>query len=130
MRVTRIIREYVEKRVKEVYGEETEIEKKYKEEKKRFEEEIEKANQDVKEYIHERMKEINNPYNFYVCTNTTYAYGTSCWSDNQHSELYNQARKAERERLTKRDNAIENIFVTLELGGNKQQLEEMLNNLK
>ena len=132
MRVTKIIREYVEKRVKEVYGEKTEIEKKYDEEKAKFEKEIEKANKEMRKMIEEYAeKNIKNPYGFKLDITTSYTYSKGWhYSSDTKSELEIQAKDAENERAKKKQDALENIFVTLELGGNKAQLEEMLNNLK
>lgn len=129
MRVTKIIREYVEKRVKEVYGEETQEEKKYNQAKKDFDEALNKANEEIRKIIEEKAKAIPNPYGFNIDITTSTTYSSWRWGGEQ-PQIYKDSEKAKQERLKKQSDALENIFVTLELGGNKAELEQMLNNLK
>lgn len=130
MRVTKIIREYVEKRVREIYGKETPIELEYKQAKEDLKKELEKANKEINEIIRKYAEEnIKNPYGLDIDIISSTIYGGWRWRS-EKPEIQKKADKAQTERLEKQSQALENIFVTLELGGNKAQLEEMLNNLK
>lgn len=130
MRVTKIIREYVEKRVKEIYGKETAEEIAYNNAKEELKKELEKANKEIDEIIRNYAKEhINNPYNLDIDITSSTIYGDWRWRK-EKPEIEKIAEEKKQERLTKQSQALENIFVTLELGGNKAQLEEMLANLK
>lgn len=129
MRVTKIIREYVEKKVKEIYAGETQAEKDYKKAKAEYEEELKKANEKIQKLIKEVASEINNPYDLRldISTNTIY----TSWSyGGQLPAIQEKARLAENERCEKRKKAIEDILVNLELGGTKTELEKMLANLE
>lgn len=130
MRVTKIIREYVEKRVRDIYGKETPIELEYKQAKEDLKKELEKANKEINEIIRKYAEEnIKNPYGLDIDITSSTIYGEWRWRS-EKPEIQKKADKAQTERLEKQSQALENIFVTLELGGNKAQLEEMLNNLK
>lgn len=129
MRVTKIIREYVEKRVREIYGEPTAEERLYEEEKTKFENEIKLANERIRKIIEEEAKKISNPYGLHLDITTSTIY--SSWRyGGELPEIQAKAREKENERSEKKRKAIEDILVNLELGGTKAQLEEMLNNLK
>ena len=130
MRVTKLIKEYVERRVKEIYGQKTDIELEYEQAQKELDEELKKANAEIDKIIREyKEKNIKNPYNLPVDITSSTIYGEWRWSSPK-PEIKIKAQQAESERLTKQRDAIENILLTMELGGNKAQLEEMLNNLK
>lgn len=130
MRVTKIIREYVEKRVKEVYGKETAEEIEYNKAKEELKKELERANKEIDEIIRNYAKEhINNPYNLDIDITSSTVFGDWRWRK-EKPEIQVKAEEKQKERLEKQSKALEDIFVTLELGGNKAQLEEMLANLK
>lgn len=129
MRVTKIIREYVEKRVKEIYGEPTEVEKEYERAKAEFEDNLKKANEEIKTVIKEYMAKIPNPYGFELEMTSSHIFNNYSWHY-ETPEIEKKYKKARDERLKKQSDALENIFVTLELGGNKEQLEQMLADLK
>ena len=129
MRVTKIIREYVEKRVKEVYGKETAEEIEYNKAREDLKKELEKANKEIDEIIREYAKKIPNPYGLDIDITSSTVFGDWRWRS-EKTEIQKKAEQAQNERLKKQSQALEDIFVTLELGGNKAQLEEMLNNLK
>lgn len=129
MRVTKIIRDYVEKRVNEIYGELTEEEKLYEEEKAKFENEVKLANERIRKIIEEESEKIPNPYGLRLDITTSTIYSTWRYGG-ELPEIQAKARIKENERADKKNKAIENILITLELGGTKAQLEEMLKELK
>ncbi len=128
MKPSKILKDYIERRVKEVYGEETEAEKIYKQARADFEEEVKKANEKIKEYIIQVKNEINNPHNFSISTSTTTPFSTWCYGG-ELSDIQKASRQAEKDRTEKISKTIEDILIELELGGTKAQLEERLANL-
>lgn len=123
MRVTRLIREYVEKTVTEriSYGEPT---KAFEEAKKLMEEERVAAERDIKAYAKMRLGNVNDrmPDDFKI-------YLTSSgivYSSYYNAPLANAAREHEREVQNKRREAIDNILLNLELGATKADLERLI----
>lgn len=130
MRVTKLIREYVEKKVKESYPK-TAAEIAYEEHGKNINHVITEANEKVYAYAKKLVEELNakydfpTDYNLKACNNyiaITNKYGCD-------SEIYRAYRKARDERQKKIDEKIEEILLTLELGGSKADLDEMLANI-
>lgn len=135
MRVTRIIKDYVTRMVKEIYSEPTEEEKAYSALKETLQTEVNKINEKFKPMIEKDIEAFNTVYGLdkrnggikfndtYLCTFDTY----DLWCG---TEVGKKAKEAERTRIAKRNEAIENIILTLELGGNRADLDRMLNELK
>ena len=135
MRVTKTIKDYVTRMVKEIYSEPTEEEKVYSTLKKRLQAEVDRINEKFKPMIEKDIEAFNTIYGLdkrnggikfndtYLCTFDSYDlwYGT---------EIGKKAKEAESTRIAKRNEAIENIILTLELGGNRTDLDRMLNELK
>lgn len=123
MRVTKVIREYIEKRVNDVYNPRIDsIGKEYYEEKEKIENE-------VREIVNRANNEINKllAENGYSMTWGRKQMLETKNIDNQDitdeiSRKRNELRKEKSEKIT-------DIIVTLELGGTKAELEEMLKNL-
>lgn len=128
MKPSKVLKEYIERKVREAYGKKSDIEIEYEQARKNFEEAVAKANKQVKEYVENLAKEIPNPHNFHISIGTSYAYSTWSYSGVQ-SELKIASDKAEKERHEKINQTIEDILIELELGGTKAQLEERLANL-
>lgn len=128
MKPSKVLKEYIERKVKEAYGKESQAELDYKQARKEFEEEVEKANAKVKEFIAQTYQTINNPYNFQVSTGTTTPFSTWYYGG-ELTDLQKASREAQQERVNKINTTIEDILIELELGGTKAQLEERLANL-
>lgn len=123
MRVTRLIREYVEKTIAEriSYGEPT---KAFAEAKKLMEEERAAAEKDVEAYAKMRLGNVNDrlPEGFKIyLTSSSIVYST-----HYDAPLGNAAREHEREVQRKRKEAIDNILLNLELGATKADLERLI----
>ena len=131
MRVTKLIREYVVKKVNESYPKSAE-ELAWEEQTKKMNEAITEGCELVLEYQKKIVEELNAKYGFdkdyclsvYDHYNTVRSnnYGGDC-------SLYNASRKARDERQQKIAEKIEEILLTLELGGSKADLDEMLANI-
>lgn len=128
MKVTKLIREYVEKRVKEQFPKTAE-ELAWEAEQDKMRKAIEEAEKLIGVYAEQVVKELNEKYDFKDYnmrkTNTCYATDTYC----NDSKVYRASSKAKNERVKKVGEIIENILVSLELGGTKAELEEMLANI-
>ena len=66
MKPSKILKEYIEKRVKEAYGKESQEEIDFRQARADFETEIKKANERIKDFISQVENEIVNPHNFYI----------------------------------------------------------------
>ena len=123
MRVTKIIREYVEKTInaKLTYGEPT---REYKEACERMNELQTEVNEKVMEYMQKLCEEATAqlPEGFIIKPHSNYPIT----SNSYNSPMHIAARKHECEISTKRASAIESILVELELGGTKSDLERMI----
>ena len=123
MRVTKIIREYVEKTItaKMPYGEPT---KAFEEAKKLLEEERAAAERDVKAYAEMRLGNVNDrmPSGFKIYLTTSSIVRSSHYD----APLTKAADAHEREIREKRAQAIESILLELELGATKADLERLI----
>lgn len=134
MKVTKIIREYIEERVDAIFAEPTPIEKEYNEKITEFNKYIEGINNKINKFIDEQIKEIenNNPYNFYIdrSSTTTFIYDSTYWSHRNNGELADKAKKARTAREQQCTKAKKDIMIDLELGAtNKEDLEKMFKEL-
>ena len=135
MRVTKTIKDYVARVVKEIYGEPTEEEKAYSALKETLEAEAERINEKFVCMIKRELDEFNTIHGLDEETggikiNGGYICSYSPYSLMQTSEIGKKAKEAGKARQKKIVEAIENIILTLELGGNKADLDRMLNELK
>ena len=130
MRVTKIIREYVEKKVRENYPK-SPAEIKWQEEQDKMEKAIEEADALINAYARSITEDFNKKYGFsedyklkayegYRVVHSTREY--DC-------DLYQQMSKARSERGQAISNTIEDILISLELGGTRAELEERLANI-
>ena len=135
MRVTKTIKDYVTRMVEEIYSEPTEEEKVYSALKEAISAEIDRLNEKFKPMIKEEIKAFNTIHGLdkrtggirfrdsYICIYDSYDLEST-------TEIGQKAQEARRARRIKTNEAIENIILTLELGGNKADLDRMLNELK
>lgn len=128
MRVTRLIRDYVEKRVREQFPKTAE-ELTWEAEKDKMSAAIEEAEKLMETYAEQIIKELNEKYGFkdYHMIKHNYYHVTDSYSND--SEIYKASIKAKREREQKMNKTFEDILISLELGGTKAELEEMLANI-
>lgn len=130
MRVTKLIREYVEKKVSESYPK-TVAELEWEEHDKSLDEVVTEARERVFEFAKKVVEELNEKYDFPTDSNLM-----ACDHNRSigrkyttNSEIYQAYRKARDERKQKIEEKIEEILLTLELGGSKADLDEMLANI-
>ena len=124
MRVTKLIREYVEKTIttKMAFGEPIEN---FKVARKLLDETEQAVEEKVEAYAKALIKEANSnlPEGFKIYLNETYGYVRSSHYD---APLAKAAAAHEREVYAKRKAAIESILLELELGATKADLERLI----
>jgi hypothetical protein len=130
MRVTKLTRDYVEKRVKEQFPKTAE-EFAWEVEQDKMHKAFEEADELMKTYAELVVKQLNEKYElkgYCLGTYHNYSYVTDTYSSD--SEIYWASVKAKEARIKKMNETIENILVSLELGGTKADLDEMLANIE
>ena len=124
MRVTKLIREYVEKTIttKMAFGEPTEN---FKAARKLLDETEQSVEEKVEAYAKTLVAEANSglPEGFKIYLSDTYGYVRSSHYD---APLAKAAAAHEREVHAKRKAAIESILLELELGATKADLERLI----
>lgn len=130
MRVTKLIREYVVKKVNESYPK-TEAELAYEEYKNNIDNAIAEANEIVFEYVKKLAEELNAKYGFSEDDNlkANSYYNAVFHKKDYDSKSCEEYIKASEERRKKINEKIEEILLTLELGGTKADLDEMIKNI-
>lgn len=139
MRVSKDVRNFIGEQVREIFKKDDQAQQEYQDKEKQAKELIEEYNNAIVEYL----KVIKNDLNEELKALGFEAYITTKWSDKNNlgcsvnsycldhcSETYKQQRQIETERQEKITKAIQDIIITLELGGNKQDLMNMLEKLK
>ena len=130
MKVTKLIREYVERAVDSAYPEPNSV-KILKEANDRMEEAKREVNERVKVYVTSILPTIKEKYNipdeFNVTVNEDNFYSViSSSRDNAlRRKVADDKIKVEKEKKNKRDE----ILLALELGANRAELDEMIKNL-
>ena len=143
MRVSKDVRNFIGEQVKEIFAK-SEVEKGLETELKTKREQadkiISKYNEDIKIYLQEQKDNLNKELEKIGFE----AYLTAKWiSDGKfdcavnyfnfnpsQSETYKKQRELETQRQERIAKSIQDIIITLELGGNKQDLMNMLEKLK
>ena len=131
MRVTKTIKEYIEKRVKAIMPTTTPEEEAYEAERRCYEDFKKNADEKLKAYASELIAEFYEESG--LTPNECFKIKPNTWMGvNYEGQLPScaKANSAKHKRVKEVNEAIENIIVTLELGGTRAELEEMLNNLR
>ena len=139
MRVSKDVRNFIGEQVREIFKKDDQAQQDYQDKEKQAKELIEEYNNAIVEYL----KVVKDGLNEELLELGFEAYLTTKWSDknnlgcsvssyclDHYSETYKQQRQVETERQEKITKAIQDIIITLELGGNKQDLMNMLEKLK
>lgn len=122
MRVTKIIREYVEKTIKEKmpYGEPTIT---YKQHCQSLSDLTDQLNERVNAYAEELLAGVGNlPEGFTIKKTHWSIFESSTWNSPMHTAASTHERKVRENR----EKAIETILVELELGATKADLERLI----
>lgn len=131
MRVTKTIKDYIEKRVKAIMPTTTPEEEAYNKERQLVEDFRKSAEAKLKAYASELIAEFHEESG--IAPTEYFKIKPNCWMGVSYEGQLPTAAKAntaKNKRVKETSEAIENIIVTLELGGTRAELEEMLNNLR
>ena len=128
MRVTKLIREYVESSVKEMYAPKInacgeDFRKKDNEVQKRIEKLLEETELRAKQIVTECGLTVDKNIDETEQDILTYYHR---FGREASREVYNETKKI----IAERDEKIKEILLTLELGGTKAELDEMLKKIK
>lgn len=122
MRVTKLIRDYVEKTIetKILYGEPVQT---YKRESKALSDLRDQLEEKIDAYAKELLANVSNlPEGFTITRSHNCVFNSSSWNSPMHI-----ASNAEERRVReKRQEAVENILLELELGATKADLERLI----
>ena len=131
MRVTKLIREYVEETVSAMpkFKDLTPEEQEYKVLQSNITEFQNSVDKEVDESVAEAIENFRITHSLGADVKLEVSCHTKVNWGTYNSDLANKARKAERERKEARDNAIKEILLNLELGADRKELDEMLKKL-
>lgn len=131
MRVTRLIREYVEETIKAIpkFKDLTPEEMEYKTLTSNIADFQNSVDKEVDESVAEAIKNFRMVHNLGEDVKIEVSCYTKVTWNAYNSDLADKARKAERERKGARDTAIKEILLNLELGADRKELDEMLKKL-
>lgn len=126
MKVSKTVKEYIAKKVREAYAPHLrEVDLDYKVKQAELEAQLKSATEQFKKDILDIVKDNSEQWNFEPNIRYVDYYGIYVHDHIAEQEYRNQKANIESER----DAKIEEIIVTLELGGTKADLENMLANL-
>ena len=131
MRVTKLIREYVEETVSAMpkFANLTPEEQEYKALQSNITDFQNAVDKEVDESVAEAIENFRAVHNLGADIKLEVSCHTKVNWGTYNSDLANKARKAERERKAERDNAIKAVLLSLELGADRKELDEMLQKL-
>lgn len=128
MRVSKTVRDYIEQKVNEAYPI-TGCEE-YEQARKEVNDFCEQLDEAIEHLVKEQVKVFNAAHPSVADWGLTDRNVCHVIYHSYDSELERKSRAMKEEIERKRAEAIQNIIVTLELGGNKADLERMLSELK
>ena len=140
MRVSKEVRNFIGEQVREIFVKDEKAQQVYQDKEKQAKEIVEEYNQQIVDFLKSMLTELNEE----LKTLGFETYLTSHWNSKRtgfdtsinefyldsQSETYKKQREIETQRQEKITKAIQDIIITLELGGNKQDLMNMLEKLK
>ena len=126
MKVSKTVKEYIAKKVCEAYAEKINIiGREYLDKKKEIEEKLSEMQKEFREKATALIEENCGTWDF--SSRASFGFYSIRIGDADYEQ---EIRNREAEIRIARDNKVEEIIVTLELGGTKADLEKMLNNIE
>ena len=136
MTISEISEKYIKKDVSAIFNSHiTEEEKVFNECVKKMKAEVRSINKECRALIEKRAQEFNEAHSLTNETGIRFNPKKTFCECNEYitergTEMGKKSDKAERDRQKKIDKAVEDIILTLELGGTKEDLDRMLNELR
>lgn len=130
MRVTRVIKDYIAKKATEAYQPRlNEIDLQYKCDREKLIKRIESAVAECEEKIKAIVADSGDGWNYAPCIYGSTGEKYLHFYEPRDRDAENKFRDMERKLRDEKNEKIEEIIITLELGGTKETLDEMLKNL-
>jgi hypothetical protein len=124
MRVSKVVREYIERRVREKYAPKLEVlGAEYKAREEEINKTIRKMVEDFDVELKRVVAEMGGEYQFKPSYSS---HIIDCCREVHDNDEWNKIREEERKIRKEMQSKIDNIVVELELGGNKETLERLL----
>lgn len=136
MTISEISEKYIKKEVSEIFNSHiTEEEKAFNEFVKKMKAEVRSINKECRALIEKRAQEFNETYNLTNETGIRFNPKKTFCECNEYitedeMEIGIKSYEARKKRQKKIDKTVEDIILTLELGGTKEDLDRMLNELR
>lgn len=132
MRVSKEVRNFIGEQVREIFkGEQNEQLQELKQQDEQAKVIVAEFNEELKTIIENKRNELQEKLQgFDVETDYEYKNYITKFYLGHNSENYQKQREIDRDKQTKISKSIQDIIITLELGGNKQDLINMLEKLK
>lgn len=126
MRVTKIVREYIEDSVNKALSEKSTAEKEYEAFHKDIRQFIEQVEDEVRHMVDEAIENYRITHNIPDDIKITQTDYTLVHCGDWNSALRNEANAMKKKRDAEKERAVKDIILTLELGGTKADLDIML----
>lgn len=126
MRVTKIVREYIEESVGKALSEKSTAEKEYDAFRNDIRQFVEQVEDEVKHMVDEAIANYRMTHNIPDDVKITQTDYTLVHCGDWNSALRNEAEAMRRKRNEAKERAVKDIIITLELGGTKADLDAML----
>lgn len=127
MRVTKIVREYIEESVSKALSEKSTAEKEYDAFHNDIRQFIEKLEADVEQMATEAIENYCITHNIPDDVKIKQTNYTLVKCEDWNSAIRNEASAMKKKREEAKERAVKDIVITLELGGTKADLDAMLN---
>lgn len=126
MRVTKLVREYIEESVGKTMSEKSTAEKEYDAFHNDIRQFIEQVEDEVRNMVNEAIENYRITHNVPDDIKITQTDYTLIHCGDWNSAIRNEAAAMKKKRETAKERAVKDIIVTLELGGTKADLDAML----
>lgn len=130
MRVTKVIKEYIEEQVGKIYAEKTVEEKEYDCLTQKLCDFVNAVDEEVNNFVDEAIARFREENNIPLDVELKHSHYTAVTKSAYHTELRINSDKARDSRIKEKNEKIRDIILTLELGGTKADLDRMIAELK
>ena len=130
MRVTKIVREYIEEQVGKVYAEKTAEEKEYDFLCTKLNDFVNAIDNEVDHMVDEAIARFREENDIPLDVELKHSHYTAVKKETWGTQIRLKSDRAREKRVKERDEKVRDIILTLELGGTKADLDRMIAELK